>query len=242
VLNIAFRHTSEAETKNRSSIAIPTRISGREFQDVNKEAADLINDAQTKLGREFRIEGIPEIPKNTVCSMATRSPTCIVPVRPDARSSIWVMSTEAKSRLEVAGRLCSVKRRTGDQPRRWHSTDEKNATDWDLVSVEQVRRTLRNSNRTTERFASANAEYPRTNALAKEKTLLEDFRIRPSRRQEHAGQIAIMQDFFAQQGRHHGKSPKEELLKTQRLLTLCKTPHHDVASLDSRKKELQNWR
>lgn len=253
VLNISFRHTSEEECRRITSSIVQTYQSflAEKFQDVNKEAADLIVKAQTNLGdelehaeaayQEFR-EKAPLLFNGDQVTNVHRSRYDQIQ---QELSDLEVKSTEARSRLEVVEAAVREQETNGaTNLERLALIDDKNAQRIGiLVSVKQGEAdTAEFQSRQPERMASATAEYSALlTLLTKEKTLLQDFGSGHPEVKNTRDQINLIQDFLANKADTMGKVTKEELLNPKDLVNAyVQLLRHDVSSLEGRKKELQH--
>jgi capsular exopolysaccharide synthesis family protein len=252
VLNIAFRHSSDEECRRIVHSIVQTYQSflAEKFQDVNKEAAELIDRAQNQLRDELRIAeaNYQTFREKTPLLFNGDQVTNIHRARYDQiqqeLSDLEVMSTEARSRLEVVERAVREQEINGaTNLERLALIDEKNTQRIGiLVSVDKGEAdTAEFQSRQPERMASANAEYSELLALlAKERTLLEDYGPNHPEVKNTRQQISLTQQFLAEKAERMGDVPKEELLNPKELVdAYVQVLRHDVLSLDGRRRELE---
>lgn len=253
VINIAFQHTSPEESQGIVNAIVQTykKFLEEKFQDVNKEAADLIVQAQTNLGDEL------EKAEATYQGFREKAPllfngdqvTNVHRARYDQiqqeLSNLEVQITEGKSRLDVVqAELREQEANGATNLERLALIDEKNAQRIGiLVTVEQGEAdTAEFQSRQPERMASATAEFSALlTLLAKEKTLLEDFGPGHPEVKSAREQINLMQKFLTEKAVTTGTIRKETLLNPKDLVdAYVKLLRHDVVSLESRKNELMS--
>ena len=251
VLNIAFRHSSDQECQEIVNAIMRTyqEFLAEKFQDVNKEAAELIVKAQTDLGGELeKSEAAYQAFREKVPLLFNGDRvTNIHRVRYDQiqqeLSNLQIQSTEAKSRLElVEAALQEMEQSGGTDLERLALIDEKNAQRVGiLVTVDRGQAdTAEFQSRQPERMAGATAEFSALLTLmAKEKTLLEDYGAEHPEVKNTRQQIALMQNFLTKKADGIGFVEKETMLNAKDLVNAyVMLLRHDVQSLGRRELEL----
>ena len=251
VLNIAIRHVSETETKGLTDALVKSyqTFLGDAFQDVNKEAAQLIEEAQKDLGAQL------EQAESQYTEFRQRAPLLwkgeessnIHRVRYEQiqteLGNLQLLGTEARSRLEVVEKgLKQYEEVNALDIERLALIDEKNATRLSiLVSVD------RGDAETAEfqalqpaRFESAKTEFEAlVTLMAKEKTLLQDFGPEHPDVRNTRQQIELLQDFLNNKTGTLGFEKDEFVLTPKKLMdAYVKLLNNDLTSLQRKEQEL----
>ncbi len=251
VLNIAFRHdaSTDAQTVVDAIVKSYQRFLGETFQDVNKEAAELIEKASATLESElnqaesqyteFRQQA-PLLWKGDESSNIHRIHYEQIQTE---MGQLQLSATDARSRLEVVvDGLAQFEAGDAHEIERLALIDEKNAARLGiLVQVDRGEaNTAEFQSRQPARLESARAEYDAlTNLVLKEKTLLQDYGTEHPEVKNTRQQIEIMRDFLARKSGEMGLKGDERLL-TPKLLTdaYVKLLRYDLVSLEKKEKEL----
>ncbi len=251
VLNIAFRHSSAEESKQILDAIITNyqAFLNEKFQDVNKEAAELIVRASTELSDELVAaeRAYQEFRENSPILWSGDQATNIHRQRYEELqaelSLISIQSNEAAVRLSVVESVVQEQNENGATDfERLSVIDSKNAERIGIMlTVQQGEAdTAEFQSRQPERMENARSEYQALLQLRmKEQRLLQDFGERHPSIQNTRNQIAIAEEFIKNKGSLLGVSGDEPVFEAKDLqagyVTLLR---RDLETLTRRQTEL----
>lgn len=252
VLNIAFRHSSAEESKQILDAIIKhyQAFLNEKFQDVNKEAAELIVKASTELSDELVAaeQAYQSFRENSPILWSGDQATNIHRQRyEELQAELSLISIESNA---AAVRLSVVESVVEEQ-------DKAGATDFDRLSVIDAKNAERVSimltvqlgeadtaefqSRQPERMENARSEYQALLALKmKEQRLLLDFGERHPSIANVRNQIAMAEEFIKNKGSLLGVSGEEPVFEPKDLqLAYVTLLRRDLETLTRRETELE---
>jgi len=252
VLNVGFKHSSPEESKQVLEALLTHYQSflNEKFQDVNKEAADLITEARSALSQElvsaeksyqdYR-EQAPLLWNGDVSTNVHRNRYDQLQAE---LSLLSIQINEAESRMSVVKQVVDQQEKHGATDlERLVVIDEKNAERVGiLLAVQQGKAdTAEFQARQPERLEFARSEYEGLFQLKmKEKELLQNFGVRHPAVENIREQIQIAQSFIEGKSTHLGVEESDQSLQPKDLqAAYVNLLSRDLDTLYQRRRELE---